>query len=198
MLDSHVFGSRIEALLLGARSGELPSLEFTMRSNLRYRLGQLVRISVPWLLLFVFMNAGGSRASGCSCTPEASAPACQLIARAQIVFLGESFELIPDPRDAGSRLYRFRVDRVYKGLHPSTKEVLVNSGFGTSCQNEYSTGTNYLMFASGSSENPLIVFAGMCSGSRRAEYAQSDVEFLEDYVNGKTTTAVYGKVLQWV
>src|SRR5262249_52760037 len=138
-----------------------------MRSNLRYLLGQLSRIGTPWLLLVFFMNAGSLRASACSCAPEASAPACQLIARSQIVFLGESLELIPDPRDNRSRLYRFRVDRVYKGLDSSTKEVLVNSGYGTSCQDVYSTGTSYVIFAFGSSENPLIVSTFLCSGSRR-------------------------------
>src|SRR5262249_46173630 len=57
----------------------------------------------------------------CTCTPEASAPACQLISRTNVAFLGECVELLPDPKGGGGfgrSIYRFRVERVYKGLDP--------------------------------------------------------------------------------
>jgi len=38
----------------------------------------------------------------------------------------------------------------------------------------------------------------MCSGSRLADGNQDDIDFLDNYVQGKTKTSVYGKVLQWV
>jgi hypothetical protein len=142
-----------------------------------------------------------SPANACSCTPEASAPACQVISWAQVAFLGECVDLVPDPSGGstfGRNLYRFRVERAYKGLDPSIREVLVNPMNLTSCAAEYPTGKTYLMFAGIVSQQPLLLVAGECSGSRRADLNKADVEFLETYLQGKSETAVYGRVLQWV
>jgi hypothetical protein len=136
-----------------------------------------------------------SYASACSCSAEVEAPACQLISRTEVVFLGECLELVGDPNGG---VFRFRVDRVYKGLAPSTREVLLNPMSGTSCQAEYPTGKSYLMFAQLISQQPLALLAGECSGSRRADLNKADVAFLESYLQGKTETAVFGRVLQWV
>jgi hypothetical protein len=152
-------------------------------------------------LLFagLFLSTFQSTACACSCTPEASAPACQLIARSDVVFIGESLELVPGPdyyRDG--KFYRFRVTQVYKGLDPQTTEVRINYGYGSSCANEYTPGKTYIIFGGLGSQTPLTVVSLMCSGSRRADLSPADVEFLENYRQGKTTTMVYGKVLQWV
>jgi hypothetical protein len=140
----------------------------------------------------------GSEANACSCSPEADAPACQLISQSEVVFLGESLELVGDPRYMRGKLYRFRVERIYKGLDPGTREVMVNPGAFTSCETSYTPGVKYLMFAGATSRNPLRLAAWLCSGSRPTESNKADVEFLEQYVQGKTRTEVFGKVLQWV
>lgn len=153
--------------------------------------GTLILLSALFLFLL------NSYALACSCSPEAYAPACQLISRSEAVFLGENLDLVPDPSGNGM-IYRFRVERVYKGLDSTIREVLVNPGNGSSCQTEYSTKTKYLMFARVMSKGPLVVMAAMCSGSRSAERNKADIDFLENYVRGETVTEVYGKVLQWV
>ena len=120
------------------------------------------------MLLIVVHGEFGSPGLACTCSPEASAPACQLISRANVAFVGECIELLPDPKGGGGfgrSIYRFRVERVYKGLDPETQEVLVNPENFTSCATEYPTGKTYLMFASVLSKEPLTVIAGGCSGS---------------------------------
>lgn len=139
-----------------------------------------------------FLSVFQYSASACTCGPGTYAPACQRIANSQVVFTGESLGV------SANELYRFRVQQVYKGLAPETKEVLVEVGTGTSCGTQYPKGKTYIMFASLLSQQPLIVSSWTCSGSRRADLNPADVDFLENYRQGKTTTAVYGKVLQWV
>ena len=143
----------------------------------------------------------GSRASACTCGPATYAPACQLISDTPVAFLGECVAFVPDPKGRGSfgrYNYRFRVNRVYKGLDPATEEVIVNPENYTSCATEYLTGRTYIMFALVSSQKPLLLVAGGCSGSRLADHNKADLDYLDSYAKGKTETAVYGRVLQWV
>jgi hypothetical protein len=121
----------------------------------------------------------------CSCAPIVSAPACQLVGSSPIVFLGTVGELEGD-------VYRFRVDRAYKGLADGVKEILIDPDNATSCRAEYRVGKEYLMFATQSHG------AGECSGSRPVEWAAKDIEFLDYFARGQTITRVYGKTLQWV
>jgi hypothetical protein len=58
--------------------------------------------------------------------------------------------------------------------------------------------TSYIMFAGIGSREPLRLSAWMCSGSRGAETNNADIDFLNQYAQGKRATEVYGKVLQWV
>jgi hypothetical protein len=155
------------------------------------------KIALPLFFLVGLTLITGSEATACSCSPEAEAPACMLISRSEVVFLGESLELVGDPRYMRGKMYRFRVERIYKGLDPGIREVMVNPGAFTTCETSYTPGVRYLMFASASG-NPAQLAAWMCSGSRPAESNKSDVDFLEQYVQGKTHTEVFGKVLQWV
>lgn len=131
----------------------------------------------------------------CSCTPEASAPTCQKIGTSDVVFAGTVIEKIrPGSEMAGS--YRFRVDKVYKGLKFDRTEVVVVPGFG-SCVRSYSTGKQYLIFGSNSTRpDKPFVHSGPCNGSRTA--SEADLAFLDRYLNGETETVVYGRVLQWV
>jgi Carboxypeptidase regulatory-like domain len=127
----------------------------------------------------------------CSCAPGADGPACQLISSRDVVFLGESMSI------TGDGLYRFHIERVYKGLKPNTREIFVAATFG-SCSTSYPVGHRYLIFANTLKGDSKIVSSIMCSGSRSAEGNQDDIDFLDNYIQGKTKTAVFGKVLQWV
>jgi hypothetical protein len=150
------------------------------------------------LALLVFTPLGGIL--GCSCAPAASAPACEKISTAEIVFVGTVRAIEPDaqfPAASRSRVYRFQVETPYKGLPQNAIEVVVNPDNFTSCQTEYKRGIRYLVFASrlaGTNE----VLSGGCHGSRTADDAVEDLRFLEAYQRNKAANSVYGRVLQWV
>ena len=141
---------------------------------------------------------------GCSCAPIAFGPACQLIGRTPVVFVGTVFRAEPDetmPDDPSARVYRVRVDKIYKGLPAGTREITLNPENFTSCRTEYSVGEQYLIFAAapplrGSERQTYL--AGGCSGSRRIEWAREDLAFLDEFAAGQSQTRVYGKILQWV
>jgi hypothetical protein len=149
-------------------------------------------------LLAVVLSLPVFRAWACNCGREAYAPACHLISRAPVAFVGECLEIIPDPKGGKAPVYRFRVQRVFKGLDPNTTELIVNPDNFTSCATEYPTGKTYLIFGAVLWQRPLIVLAGACSGSRRADLNKADIDFLDKYSRGVSETAVYGKVLQSV
>jgi hypothetical protein len=164
----------------------------------------------------------------CSCSPEASGPACSLIGSRDVIFTGR----VAYSNDDGSGTFvqgtqiRFAVEEVFKGLPAGTAEVWIDPGSYTSCYAEYKVGGRYLMFASdpakdnsvslvamltGSAEGkrrkpvppgfdiqhpPKIYVSAECHGSRLAEYADSDLQWLRAWQAGKTTTRIYGRVLE--
>jgi hypothetical protein len=134
--------------------------------------------------------------SACSCGPAAFAPACQKIGQTDVAFLGRSAEWITSASNAG--YYRFEVEKVYKGIEPGTKEVLVWAGGGTSCSTVYRVGRRYLMFggsiAPSDGRGRPTVSSPTCSGSREA--SPPEIAVLDDWLAGKTRTFVSGRVLQ--
>src|SRR5580704_2872461 len=139
-------------------------------------------------------------AFACSCAPIASAPACQRISSADVAFLGTVDGIEPDPMTPGverNRVYRFRVERVYKGIDSKTVEVVVNPDNLTDCQAEYRMGEQYIMFAGRWTDSGTLR-AGECSGSRLAKFNAEDVSFLDKFAQGRSETSVSGRVLQWM
>jgi hypothetical protein len=132
----------------------------------------------------------------CVCANSSQSPACQLTGR-DVIFVGTPIS------DEGSPLnrahtYRFAVDKAYKGLDPSLREVWVSSGGGSSCDTTYVVGTRYLMFASGSpGQNGQRALVSMqCSGSRELRHAVEDLRFLDAWAWGETASRVFGTVVQ--
>jgi hypothetical protein len=125
----------------------------------------------------------------CSCSPENYAPACQRLSNSSVVFWGE-------PVEFKGGVYRFRIKKVYKGIEPTSNEVMVYGLAGTSCEMPYSIGVSYIVFAAKSSQPNAPLITSLCSGSRTAN--EDDLNFLEDFIEGKSATTVYGQVLQWV
>lgn len=154
------------------------------------------KLAVTATLFFMFYHFAASTSDACSCVPDAFAPVCQMIGRTQVAFVGRSMEFIRTGPNSGN--FRFKVEKVYKGLDPATKEVIVWAGGGTSCATGYAVGGRFLIFSQSSSDangsDHKVVFSAMCSGSRQA--TESDVGFLDDYLAGKTQTYVTGRVLQ--
>ena len=151
------------------------------------------------LLISAVVNHSTARA--CSCSQLTWAPACQLVSRAQVVFLGTVLRGEPNPPPRtfmSTRVYRLQVDRTYKGLAPGLGEITI--GPVTPCQTAYAIGRQYLMFANVLRTGPhsQVYVSDECSGSRLAQFAKGDIEFLESALQGKSSTRVYGKTLQWV
>jgi hypothetical protein len=140
------------------------------------------------------------RVVACSCGPAASAPACEKLANAEVIFLGAVMAVEPDsslPLASNARIYRFRVETAYKGLPPTVEQIVVNPDNFTSCQTEYMRGVRYLVFAS-KLKGTAVVLAGGCHGSRLAGEAAEDIRFLEAFRANRAVNSVQGRVLQWV
>ena len=158
--------------------------------RLRFLPLRILTISLTILLFAAYSPS----ASACSCTDRVYAPACELISGTRAVFLGESLGPISDPNTGAAQVYRFRVDRAYKGIPPQTREVQVYAG--GPCGTEYPTGKRYIIFGYNDTQRPTAVMSGACSGSRLAARNQADIDYLENYARGKTATSVFGKVVQ--
>lgn len=142
-------------------------------------------LTVVFLVFMVF----AIKSVACSCTPKVYAPACELISNGDVVFVGE-------PLEFSSGVYRFKIDKAYKGLTSELREVKVYGFAGTSCEQQYDIGVKYLIFGQKSSKSPDILQTGFCSGSRKAN--QFDTDYLDSFLKGETQTVVFGQVLQWV
>ena len=145
-----------------------------------------MRTLILFLSIFTLFSV---KSFACSCSPKVYAPACELISRVDAVFVGE-------PIEYSRGIYRFKVEKAYKGVTNEDSEVKVYGLAGTSCEIRYSIGTKYLIFAGKSSSSPNTFISGMCSGSREAN--ESEIDFLDKFSKGETETAVFGQVLQWV
>jgi hypothetical protein len=112
-----------------------------MRWNLHCRVSR-PRLLMLLLCAFLLSTSYASTASACSCAEPG--PVCELVINAKAVFLGESVELVADPKTGAAQFYRFRVEQVYKGLPTNIKEVKVYAG--GPCGREYPTGKRYIIF----------------------------------------------------
>lgn len=125
----------------------------------------------------------------CSCSSKVYAPACELISRTDVVFIGE-------PVEFSGGIYKFKIEKAYKGISNETSEIKIYGLAGTSCEAHYEIGAKYIIFAGKSSSSPNTLITSMCSGSRRA--SQSETDYLNNFLKGETETLVFGQVLQWV
>ncbi|QFZ18981.1 hypothetical protein [Saccharothrix syringae] len=109
-----------------------------------------------------------SPASACSCVPSTEGERYQ---RAQHVFSGRVTAVETeqnDPSTVGDDRYRFRVEvqTEYKGDVPPAVDVLTSIHSGT-CGITMSTGSDYLIFATGDSSDARVE-TNYCSGTRLA------------------------------
>jgi hypothetical protein len=154
----------------------------------------------------------------CSCGPQAYAPLCQRIDKVKVLFIGTAVET-GDNNDGfikGGLWYRFRVEEPFKGLDPGVREVVVDPASGTSCQEEFTVGKRYLISSYGNtlanqqaaavtvggfpqSEGPQrpagpLVVTGVCSGSRPAEGAAEEINFIRQYRLAPAPSSIFGFV----
>ncbi len=140
----------------------------------------------------IFVSGNINHLLACSCI---SAPICSKINDAKVAFLGEGLEQITLPGMPG-RYYRFRVERIYKGLSTQAKEVIVDPDNMTSCGTDYRMGIKYVIFSYSLPSTNKLVRSGGCSGSFRAESNSDAIAYIEKYVRGEVKSEVWGKVFQ--
>jgi hypothetical protein len=146
------------------------------------------------LAAFVLMLLAAPELVACSCSP--SGPACRKVGFADEVFLGRVVQGIPGlfPH---SRIYIFAVEAAYKGLAPNTRIAFVDSG-GSMCGAMFWVGERFLVYGGrgrGAFKNG-VVYTSACHGNRQAKDAKADLEFVESYALGRSTTRIFGKTLQ--
>jgi len=136
----------------------------------------------------------------------------------RVLFIGTAVETNDNHHGfiRGGLWYRFRVEEPFKGLDPGTNEVIVDPASGTSCQEEFTVGKRYLISSYGNTfgspqaaavtiggfpqedgqhrpKGPLVV-TGVCSGSRLAELASEDINFIRQYRTAPTPSRIFGFV----
>ena len=157
-----------------------------------------------------------------ACECGAPGPACDYVSHASAVFIGTP--VYTNDNGSGTFLQqtldKFEVDEIFKGLPEATKEVWVDPGSFTSCYAEYEIGKKLLVFAyagkampvdsaamtvgEGGKPKPLppgfdpgmpVYYAPECSGTRPAESAAEDIDWLRSWKKGETHTRIYGTVV---
>lgn len=157
-----------------------------------WRVSQRLLTSIILWLVAIVISGDLYQLLACTCAPT---QICDRINEAKVAFLGEGLEQITLPGMPG-RYYRFRVDRIYKGLSGQTKEIIVDPDNMTSCGTEYRMGVKYVIFSYASPLNKNIVRSGGCSGSFKAEPNSEAIAYIERYVRGELKSEVWGKVFQ--
>lgn len=122
----------------------------------------------------------------CSCAPPP--PPCEAIDWSPLVFLG-TVTAVTERTPSEFKTAQMRIDRSFRGSLKGSVELFDD---GMCDGPELLAGHQYLMYTS-RFRNGAISARG-CNRSRAAEYAQEDLEFLEAYAAGKTSTRVYGVV----
>lgn len=121
-------------------------------------------------------------AHACECAPPP--PPCQAIGGSELVFLGSVLSV-----GDGGHIAKMRVDQSFKGSLPGEVE-LFDDGM---CDGPIlKVGRQYLMYTFGDPGHPIP--ARGCTRSRAVEDAKEDLQFLKEYVAGKTRTQISGTV----
>lgn len=164
--------------------------------------------------------------SGFACECGSPGPACSYASSAPVIFVGAP--TFTDDDGSGTfaqrTLYKFRVEEIFKGLPEGTKEIWVDPGSYTSCYAEYRLGEKLLVFASvlgllpvdtaamsvarptgrpkplppGFDPMTQVYYAPECTGTREADSAANDIEWLRAWKAGGTQTSIQGSVHDWL
>jgi hypothetical protein len=159
--------------------------------------------------------------TGFSCSCGTPGPACSYVSTADLVFVGTPVYTNDDGSGKFTQetLYRFAVNEIFKGLTSESKEVWIDPGSFTSCYADYQLGKKYLVFANKQAVAPVdssamtfdsvrnskhvpsgfksgtpVYYAPECNGTRLAETAAKDIEWLRAWRREETTTTILGEV----
>jgi hypothetical protein len=170
-----------------------------MRANIKKEnsMNRYVLYLVTLLGLFQLSNIN---VYACSCAGE-SLP-CQAYWTTTAIFVGRAISISPSYEEENKvenfdlkhneRVYRFAVDRAFKGVTEDEVEVTTSIG-GGSCGYYFQLGKQYLIYA-GFDPKGKQYGTSICSRTRPIEKATSDLSYIEGLTNAKVKNGIAGTV----
>ncbi len=147
-----------------------------------------------FLFLILLMVVSAGKGYGCSCAGPLVP--CESYWSASAVFLGTvtlstTGVLNLSGRDVTQRVFRFHVDKAFRGIQ--AKDVEVTTGFGDAdCGYGFQLGGQYLVYAYRSDAN--VLSTNICSRTRPASRAADDLAFIEQLPKAEPGGTIFGEV----
>lgn len=153
-----------------------------------------VRFAIKSFLVLCALIAFADRVDACSCMGPR--PPCEAYWDASAVFVGTvNFVSTVSGKVAGyeseNRVYRFHVDRKFRGVEGNEIEVMTGMG-GGDCGYGFRLGGQYLVYAYQDEQN--VLWTGICSRTRELTKAVEDLEFIRGLSKAAPGGTVMGQV----
>src|SRR5688572_20806722 len=120
---------------------------------------------------------------------------CEAYWKASAVFLGTvTYTTNTATRgeyDFHSRVFRFTVDKAFRGIEAKEVEILTGSG-GGDCGYGFQLGGQYLVYAYRDKTNRL--YTSICSRTRPASDADADLAYVMDLPKAKPGGTIFGEI----
>ena len=141
-------------------------------------------------LLFLFADEGNA----CSCA--GTQLPCEAYWNASDVFLGTVTYTTTSTAKQGeyeflSRVFRFTIEKAFRGVEAKEVEVLTGSG-GGDCGYGFQLGGQYLVYAHRDNTNRLVT--SICSRTRPASDADADLAYFRDLPKTRPGGTIFGQI----
>ncbi len=153
-----------------------------------------------FIFILVLIQFSASDAYACSCAGE-SLP-CQSYWTTTAVFIGRTISVSPTYEEENKvfnfdlkqneRVFRFAVDRPFKGITEDHVEVVTSIG-GGSCGYYFTPGKQYLVYA-GFDPKTGQYHTSICTRTRSIDDANADLAYIEGLSNSKLKNGISGIV----
>src|SRR5687767_14824656 len=135
-------------------------------------------------------------ARACSCL-EYDTPVCAAYWRADAVFVGLLRDKTPVDKTADTIIphatLHFIVEQPFKGV--AATQLNVETMSGTSCDMRFDVGKRYLIYASLDPHNNNQLFAGPCTRTNEAKYAEADLDYIRAVTQQGVKESIAGRFL---
>ena len=148
------------------------------------------KLLVLTFLLFLFADEGNA----CSCA--GTQMPCEAYWKASAVFLGTVTYTTTSTTKQGeydfySRIFRFTVDKAFRGVEAKEVEVLTGSG-GGDCGYGFQLGGQYVVYANRDNANRLVTT--ICSRTRPSSNADADLTYFRDLRKVEPGGTIFGEI----
>ncbi|HKO46038.1 MAG TPA: carboxypeptidase-like regulatory domain-containing protein [Pyrinomonadaceae bacterium] len=148
------------------------------------------KLLVLTFLLLVFAEEGNA------CTCAGTPMPCEAYWKASAVFLGTvtyttTSSSNREEHDFYSRVFRFTVDKAFRGVEAKEVEVLTGSG-GGDCGYGFQLGGQYVVYAYRDKANRLVT--SICSRTRPSSEADTDLSYFKDLSKLEPGGTIFGEI----